>query len=413
MLSRIQSKKASSCAFFEVVEQNNRSGLIDLVLSTHCDPRYIRNEQQQTLLHVACELSCSGAIDMVRVLVEIYQCNPLTTDRNSLTAYHYACLSGNLEVLSYLFRLSDHQFITNFQILQIGSQTRNHFRKLINAATQSGNTQILRFLFHHLEHGHSMLPLKHSLYEDKFVIVCKASICKVLPRKHLIYADSLHASLFEICCLDALKFFIDECTLGSDSYCDLALKYEVREKQIYTSLLEGAYRLSDFKIFQYLTTSQGIGSVQTISESQHFDDIKHSIATEHNSVKFPLANQVSPLHMAVRSGDTQTVRELISQGHHLYGDTDTLLHSACISGRKEMIELLIHNLKVDQCINALSNGDTPLHVACEWGHLDICLQLLEQKKCNIDATNTRGHTPLSLAVRHNRLKFCSQKKPTF
>ena len=103
MLSSIQSNKASSRAFFEAVEQNSRSDLIDLVLTTHCDPRYIRNEQQQTLLHVACELNCNGAIDMVHFLVEICQCDPLITDFKSLTAYHYACISGNLEVLLYLF----------------------------------------------------------------------------------------------------------------------------------------------------------------------------------------------------------------------------------------------------------------------------------------------------------------------
>ena len=405
MLSKIQSKKASSHAFFEVVKQNNRSGLIDLVLSTHCDPRHIRNEQQQTLLHVACEFSCSGAIDMVRVLVEIYQCNPLITDINSLTTYHYACLSGNLEVFSYLFRLSDHQFITNFQnnYIQTVDRHNSHIRSLINAATQLGDTQIIRFLFHHLEHGRNKHPLKHGLYKDKFVIVCKAIDCEKLPRKH---DNSMLHTLFEACCLDTLKFFLDEYTFENGSCSDPLLKSGIREKQVYNSLFEVACRLGDFNIVHYLTTTKGIGPVQIISHNHHFDEVEHSVNTW--TIRLPLANQVhiSPLHMAVRSGDTRTMRELISQGHHLYySDTDTLLHSACISGKKEVIEILIDNLNIDQCINALSNGDTPLHVACEWGHLDICLQLLEQKGCNINATNGRGHTPLSLAVRHNRLKI--------
>ena len=55
-----------------------------------------------------------------------------------------------------------------------------------------------------------------------------------------------------------------------------------------------------------------------------------------------------------------------------------------------------------------TDGDTPLHVACEWGYLDICLLLLEQQGCAIEATNARGHTPLSLAVRHSRLFFFSR-----
>ena len=403
MLSRIQSKKASSYAFFEVVKQNNRSGLIDLVLSTHCDPRYIRNEQEQTLLHVACELRCSGAIDMVRVLVEIYQCNPLITDRNSLTAYHYACLSGNLEVLSYLFRLSDHQFITNFQSLQIIDGHQSGIRSLISAVAQSGNTKILRFLFHYLEHGHrhDMLTLKCGLYNDQFVVVCKAVNCEREHSHNWLY----YTSLFEMYCLDALKFFLDEYTFISDSHSDLLLKPGITDKEGYTSLLEIAYRLGNSEVAQYLTTSKGIGPVQIISNNNYYDRNDIHFTAGNNAVRFPLVTHVSPLHMAIRSGDIQTVKELFSQGHHLYSDTDTLLHSACVSGKKEIIEVLINKLDIDQCMNALSNGDTPLHVACEWGHLDICLQLLEQKECNINATNARGHTPLSLAVRHNRLKI--------
>lgn len=159
MLSRIQSRIDSNSIdlFFELVKQNNTSGLIDIVLSTHCDPRYIRNEKQQTLLHVACH---NGVIDMVRILVEIYQCNPLLSDRNSLTAYHYACLSGNLEAVSYLFRISDRQFITDYLPPEsFQGVTQTYFKIIIDAASQSRNTETLRFLFHHLVHERNTLTL--------------------------------------------------------------------------------------------------------------------------------------------------------------------------------------------------------------------------------------------------------------
>ena len=397
----LSSREASSCSFFEAVERNNTNELIDLVLLTHCDPKYIRNEQQQTLLHVACQLNHSGVIDMIRVLVEIYQCNPLLTDTKSLTAYHYACLSGNLEVLSYLFRASDHHFVTDYYPPESIIDAQTYYGNLITLASQSGSIEILRFLFHHRVHNHS---LKHSLYKDRLIVACKIANCDtlhILQRKHCW--SQQHTTLYEVCCLDALKFFLDELTIERYSYRDPMLKHGW-EKQVYASLLENAYKLNNFEIIRYLTISKGISPVQTTSyilyNDRHVTTSAHSITNDRHTI------QVSPLHMAVRSGNTQIVRGLLSQGHHLYSNTDTLLHSACISGKREMVEILIDSLNIEYCINACDvNGDTPLHVACEWGHLETCLLLLEQKGCNIDATNCRGHTPLSLAVRHNRLKI--------
>ena len=413
MLSTLQSKSASSQQFFKAVEQNGTSELIDLVLSTHCDPRYIRNKKQQTLLHVACQLNCSGVIDMVRVLVEIYQCDPFVIDQNSLTAYHYSCLSGNLEVFSYLLRISDHHFIINYQpppqSLEILAQS--HFYKLITAANQSGSIEMLRYVYHHKQHECDKFSLKLSLFKDQFAMICKTVDCYVckVGMLHSIHSSwSIHTDLYEACCagnLDAVKFFLDELKIHEHHfYSGTSLKFKGQEKQVYASLLEVAYRLNNYEIVQYLTTSKGIGPVQITSNIQYRNV---DIDTTHKYGRYDHhLDTCSPVHMAVRSGNMQAVKELVSQGHNLYGDTDTLLHSACVSGKREMVSLLID--KFGCRINTYNNivdKDTPLHVACEWGHLDICLLLLELEGCDIDATNARGHTPLSLAVRHNRYEI--------
>lgn len=415
MLSRIQSRKASSRVFFEAVEQNNTSGLIDLVLSTRCDPRYIRNEQQQSLLHVACQLNCNGVIDMIRVLVEIYQCTPLLTDQNSLTAYEYACFSGNVEVLAYLFRNSDHHFITNYQPPPQSFNIFNpsHSEMLITAASQSGSIEMLRFaysIFEHINYGKStqdVFSLKYSLYKDKLAIVCKAVSCQQ-GTKHTIYGwPKIEVYLYEACCggnLDTVTFLLDELTIEKHSFSGPTLKSKGREKQVYVSLLEIACRLNKCDIADYLTTSKGIGPVQAQSSIHYNDTYVHTADTLCNLSTFRNIDTCSPLHMAVRSGNIEIVKGFTVYQHHLYGDTDTLLHSACVSGKKDMVKLVIDKFA---CSTNVCNidGDTPLHVACEWGHLDICLLLLEQEGCNIDATNGRRHTPLSLAVRHNRFEI--------
>ena len=177
MLSTLQSKKETTQLFFEFVEQNETSQLIDLVLSTHRDPRCIRNDQQQTLLHAACQANHGGIIDMVRVLVEIYQCNPMLTDRNSLTAYDYACSSGNLEVFTYLFRVSDHNFASDYQPPpNIVYNVFHQFYMLVLAASQSGSIEMLRYLYSFHHHG-KVSCLKPILFKDKLCTVCKVVDC--------------------------------------------------------------------------------------------------------------------------------------------------------------------------------------------------------------------------------------------
>ena len=413
MLSRIQSKKALSCAFFKVVEQNNRSGLIDLVLSTHCDPRYVRNEQQQTLLHVACELNCSGAIDMVRVLVEIYQCNPLLTDENAWTAYHCACLSGNVEVLAYLFRKSDHHFISvhqpppqSFEIL-----FRSDFN-LVTIASQSDSIEMLRFaytIFHHSTTRNGELTLKPSLYKDKLNIICRAMNCQE-GTKHTYWWPHKESVLYQACCggcLDTLKFFLEELNIEEHYYSSPGMiqKSNERAKQGYTLLLDVACRLNNFEIIQYLTTPKGIGPIQTLTPT-NIEIINTGIGIR--DIKYcqsvcNIPDTCSALHMAARSSNIEYVKGFLAYQHQFHGDTNALLNSACVSGNKDMVKLLMDEYG---CTNAgNSDGDTPLHVACEWGYLDICLLLLEQQGCAIDATNARGHTPLSLAVRHSRFEI--------
>ena len=47
---------------FTAVEQNDRCKLMEVIRSSHCNPRFVRNEKKETLLHIASKL---GLIDMI------------------------------------------------------------------------------------------------------------------------------------------------------------------------------------------------------------------------------------------------------------------------------------------------------------------------------------------------------------
>ena len=423
MLSRAHSNTTAQSKLFTAVEQNDTGQLMELVLSTHCDPRYIQNEQHETLLHVACRLNHSNVIDMVRTLVEIYQCSPQLLDQHSLTAYHYACRSGNLEVLSYLLRIGGFHYITGFQPPALTTQElilSELESQMLIMAGQSGSVAMTRFTFMFCVHREDMFNSKFKLnqFNDTLNILCKTVDCflSASEQHQLNCWAHVDTSLYEACCagnLDILKFFLDELTMTHRRTFDPPMIIKSKEKHerwVYTSLLEVAYRLNNLEIAQYLTKTKGFSPVQTFPKSSHVTGLKDFSVehlVHHRSQHY--VDTCSPFHMAVRSGNIQAVRGLISHDFHYVrhlsvSNHNTLLHSACVSGKKEMVEVLMNKFKCD--INVQNdNGDTPLHVACEWGHFNICLFLLEQKECNVNIANMHGHTPLTLAIKYNRLEI--------
>jgi len=44
------------------------------------------------------------------------------------------------------------------------------------------------------------------------------------------------------------------------------------------------------------------------------------------------------------------------------------------------------------------NGNTPLHIAAQNGHTEICAFLIESCKCDVNIQNSKGQTPLHMAV---------------
>jgi ankyrin repeat protein len=348
-------------------------------------------------------------------LVEIYQCNALLTDENSWTAYHYACLSGNVEVLAYLFRKSHHHYINvyqpppqSFQIFLNGIASFGSDSCLVAVASQSGSIEMLRFaytIFHHTRNGE--FTLKPSLFRDKLNIICRTIKCQNGP-KHTYWWLDMQPFLYEASCggsLDTLKFTLEELKIQEHLRSGPRLKSNEQAKQGYTSLLEIACRLNNVEIVQYLTASKGIGPIQTlipITTKIINTDIDVNTMLYQSACYSNNLDTCSPLYVAARSGNIEYVKRFLAYQHHFH-DTHTLLHSACVSGKKEMVKLLIDKCGCTNAGNA--DGDTPLHVACEWGYLDICLLLLERQGCAVNATNARGHTPLSLAVRHNRFEI--------
>ena len=104
-------------------------------------------------------------------------------------------------------------------------------------------------------------------------------------------------------------------------------------------------------------------------------------------------------------GNFHAVKQLLLAHHYndhslIDRNGNTLLHSACVSGRLGMVQYLVEDIKYDiNCKNKM--GNSPLHVAIEWGSNDVAEYLLK-KGCIINETNELGQTPLYVSVLHER-----------
>ncbi|XP_029036122.1 uncharacterized protein LOC117603560 isoform X2 [Osmia lignaria lignaria] len=127
----------------------------------------------------------------------------------------------------------------------------------------------------------------------------------------------------------------------------------------------------------------------------------------------------TPLHVAASQGCKGILDSMIQHGAALnkqckYGNTP--LHLACQNNEVETVEILI-NKGVDlNCLNSVGKIDVPLrtdsdsflflfqrlqspiHIAAEMGHTDIC-ELLLAAGANIEQREQSGRTPLYIAAR--------------
>ena len=101
---------------------------------------------------------------------------------------------------------------------------------------------------------------------------------------------------------------------------------------------------------------------------------------------------------AARKGDVSLVTLYLDAGVPIdyVDDGQTPLHLSCRNGHVEIATLLLDrgSTAIDEKDN---DGQTPLHVACRRRHVEIATLLLDRGSTAIDAKDDEGQTPLHLS----------------
>ncbi|KAM3860720.1 transient receptor potential cation channel subfamily A member 1b [Diretmus argenteus] len=122
-----------------------------------------------------------------------------------------------------------------------------------------------------------------------------------------------------------------------------------------------------------------------------------------NHINYLDKSKSSPLHLAVRGGNIETIRLCIATGAKIdqqQVDKSTALHFACTQGATEAVKLMLSSyVQVEDIIN-LPDGacQTPLHRATIFDHTELAEYLISLG-ADINSIDCKGNSALLLATR--------------
>lgn len=86
-------------------------------------------------------------------------------------------------------------------------------------------------------------------------------------------------------------------------------------------------------------------------------------------------------------------------------DDNSVLHCAVMSGSQEAVRMCITQKFTG--LEKNTSGATPLHLAAQFGFIEIATMLLENESIKVNCTDNDSATPLHYAARNNRVEMVS------
>uniref|UniRef100_A0A8C5HY13 Ion transport domain-containing protein n=1 Tax=Gouania willdenowi TaxID=441366 RepID=A0A8C5HY13_GOUWI len=121
-----------------------------------------------------------------------------------------------------------------------------------------------------------------------------------------------------------------------------------------------------------------------------------------NHINYLDKSKSSPLHLAVRGGNVETICLCIASGAKIdqqQNDRSTPLHLACTQGATEVVRVMLTSVeRVEDVIN-LTDGahQTPLHKATTFDHTEL-VEYLISLGADLNSVDCKENTPLLLAT---------------
>ena len=430
----------------------NLFDIVKLLLKWKCDTN-IPNKKGKTaqdiplnkdgdcLLHIACQW---GDVDIVRYLITNERCNPsVQSSTSENTPLHIACYMKSLDIIKLLL-----EWKCNTNIPNKDGETAQDIilnedgDSLLHIACQWGDVDIVRYLITiercnpNILNSHLNTPMHIACYK-KFLSIIRLLIenrcCTDIPNKRGDTAQNIPLNedgdrLLHIACqwgdADIVRYLI------TDENCDVNVQNTYQNTPLHTAIYTKS--LSTIKLLLERRCSTNIPnkkgeSTQDIPLNEDGDSLLHIacqwgdvnivrylVTDEQCSLRVQNANLQTPLHVACYQNSLSIIKIFLemrcstnipntkgetAQDIPLNEDGDRLLHIACQWGDVDIIRYLITDENCDVNIQNMCKN-TPLHTAAKHCQNDSVTQLLSCVKCDPNIQNTNGDTPLHTAVEH-------------
>ena len=330
-------------------ERGDLEEVTSLLSNNDCDIN-MQDSCGETALHIACQVD---HINIVRVLIGRQECDLNIQDRYGNTALHITSMSNHHYIVEVL----------------IADQ-----RCKLNIQNRDGATPLLLACY-----------IK-SLNIIRLLLGKKSSI------------------------LNKKGETTEEIPLNEDGDCLLHIACQWGDADIVQ------YLISDQRCNPTIANASKYTPLHIASKHGHLGVIKVLVCRKECNINIPDDRGNTPLHTACKHGHHSTVEFLVAdqrcQLNTKNSEMNTPLHVACHAKSLKIIRLLLKrkcttntpNKKGETAeeIPLNEDGDCLLHIACQWGDVDIVQYLISDQRCNPNIANSALNTPLHTAVKHKQ-----------
>ena len=371
VVSILPSEFGAGSTALDLAVLNGHAEVVGVLISEFgCSPN-VKGQYGRRPLHQACE---SGHLDVVKKLISEYGCDVNVRDNGGHTPLHVAALAGREEVVRAL--------ITKYKWLL--DSVDSDYNTLFHMAAENGHVGVVIMLISEfgvdvtvrISNGNTALNLAALNGHAEVVgiliseFVCSPSVKGQYGRTPLHQAcESGHLDVVE--------------KLVSEYGCDVNVRDKDGLTPLHVAALAGRKEVVRELVTKY---SCPVDSMDSIG--------------------------YTPLHCAAIKGHVGVVRMLLTElGADVafrINNGDTALNLAAFHGRAEVVGVLISEFGCSPDIIKGQYGRTPLHDACNGGHLGVMEKLVSDYDCDVNARDNSGHTALYFAIRNHHSSIVAE-----
>lgn len=390
---------------FSACETGDKSLLVKLANSGVNPSDYdMTNDQGKSPLHIACRY---GHIDIVRLLIEVYGCSPKVVDNTGSTPFHDVCYFDQVLIADYLIHSPEKP---KEYLLSVDLNGNTPFHK----ANQAGSLRVIKYILHIIFTGKT--PQKLGLDFDSEFYSQRATHLNIESLLYFKLKNKIGDAALAVACrhgqFTLLKMYMHYsiCKLLNDI----------------PDLVNISNQCGHFQIAHYLQMESTHGHVHDFwFDSQvrevlcYIDDDDYYVSGHHHQLRsLPFTCEKKDKHwnyitfcsqdpaiksfcMAVLHDNEERIATFLALQEDAFNAADyfDICLAACVADNVNVLSHFFSDKVVSHSCCSL------LHIACEWGSKHAVEYLITTRKCDINATNDVGETPLHFACRHERVEI--------